>query len=63
VIGEEQIYDIELDKKTHIGPPFEPSPTNYKAFWKFAEDSLANGNTKSGFNITAPQTFSMFEFQ
>lgn len=44
VIGEEQICDVELDKRTVIGAPSAPSPINLKAFWKLAEDSLPAGN-------------------
>jgi len=60
-MGEEKIYDIELDKKTHIALPSESPPTNYKAFWKFAEDSAAVKNKQSSLNDAASPTFSMFE--
>jgi len=59
-MGEEKIYDIELDKKTHIASPSEPPPTNYKALWKFAEDSATVRNKPSSPNNAASPTFSMF---
>jgi len=60
VIGEEKVYDIELDKKTHIAFPSEPPLTNYKALWKFAEDSATAKNKPSSSNNAASPTSSMF---
>jgi len=31
VMGKEEIYDIKLDKKTHMAFPSESPLTNYKA--------------------------------
>jgi len=59
-MGEEEIYDIELDKKTHIAFPSESPLTNYKALWKFAEDSATAKNKPSSSNHVASPTFSMF---